>query len=66
MNDFKFVELPKEEVLSEVELSFIEGASNCVQYEDCGTEVAGKRYCGCYDMEPCSDGCNPGLYCAWY
>lgn len=35
MNDFKSIELPKEEVLSEVELSFIEGASNCLEYESC-------------------------------
>lgn len=63
MNNFKFIELPKEEVLSEVELSFIEGADNCTNYTACG--APGKSSCGSFDSSACS-GCGPGLYCSNY
>lgn len=66
MKNFKFIELPKEEVLGEVELSFIEGASNCMKYENCEPKEYGKKHCAAYDVEPCSDGCSPGLYCGMY
>lgn len=65
MNDFKFIELPKEEVLNEMELSFIEGASNCTNYSACGNE--GKSNCGSYNGDPCTGGgCSPSLYCSNY
>lgn len=68
MNDFKFIELPKEEVLSEVELSMIEGASNCLEFSLCTVGVSCERYCGRYDTDPCSmpGGCAPSLYCMSY
>lgn len=62
MDNFKFIELPKEEVLSEVELSFIEGATNCTNYTVC--KETGKSNCGTFDSGPC--GCDPGLYCSNY
>lgn len=63
MDNFKFIELPKEEVLGEVELSFIEGASNCTNYTACKED--GKSNCGSYDSAPCNS-CDPGLYCSNY
>lgn len=61
MDNFKFIELPKEEVLSEVELSFIEGAADCTNYTACGAQ--GKSNCGIYySGGPCD--CSPGLYCS--
>lgn len=64
MKDFKFIELPKEEVLSEGELSFIEGASNCTNYTACGSPDGGKSNCGTFDSAPCA--CSPGLFCSNY
>lgn len=64
MKDFKFIELPKEEVLSEVELSFIEGAENCEMYSVCKDDVRGS-ICHSYNTELCN-GCAPGLYCQLY
>lgn len=63
MNNFKFIELPKEEVLSEVELSFIEGANNCTNYTACNE--SGKSNCGTFNSDACS-GCGSGLYCSNY
>lgn len=62
--NFKFIELPKEEVLSEVELSFIEGASNCINYQACG--AAGKSNCATYNDGQCTGNCTPGLFCSNY
>lgn len=66
MEKFKFIELPKEEVLSEMELSFIEGAANCTNYVVCIGD--GKQSnCGQYDDGQCSGGgCSPGLFCSSY
>lgn len=63
MDNFKFIELPKEEVLSEVELSYIEGANNCESYKPCN----GMR-CLEFNSGPCSDtgGCGAILYCQSY
>lgn len=66
MKNFKFIELPKEEVLSEIELSFIEGASNCTNYTACSLE--GKSHCGRFNSDQCSGngGCSPSLFCSDY
>ncbi len=64
MDNFKFIELPKEEVLSEVELSFIEGANNCTNYTACGSPEGGKSNCTSFNDAPC--GCSPGLFCSNY
>lgn len=66
MKNFKFIELPKEEVLSEIELSFIEGASNCTNYTTCSLE--GKSNCGRFNSDQCSGngGCSPSLFCSNY
>lgn len=68
MNDFKFIELPKEEVLSEVELSFIEGATNCTNYTACTDPDGGKSNCGTYNGGSCGGvgGCGPVLFCSNY
>ena len=66
MKKFKFIELPKEEVLNDVELSLIEGASNCTDYSTC-TE-GGKSNCGIYDGGQCNStgSCGPSLFCKNY
>lgn len=63
MKKFKFINLPKEEVLSEAELSFMQGASNCTNYYTCRGDKDSE--CGSYNSGPCTD-CSPGLYCSNY
>lgn len=65
MKDFKFIELPKEEILSEVELSLIEGASNCTNFSAC--TGSGKSSCGTYSDGQCTgNSCTAGLFCSNY
>lgn len=66
MKDFKFIELPKEEVLSEVELSFIEGAATCTNYTVCAPAEGKKSSCGSYSTGTIPCDCGSGLYCSNY
>lgn len=64
MSKFKFIELPKEEVVKESELSFIEGATDCGTFVQCADKKVGKSICEEYGTSPC--GCAGSLFCGIY